>query len=289
MSRSSTWLRALAPPQASARPTIASIASAVPGQPCAPRIIPQKPVTSRSDITRGFVSVRYSRHEARGTGAPRKVCAVTTSDAANAVAASPACTSWPGTSAAAANRPPETRTAGTSRRCATQAQTSSATSGGATSAASSRCAVPRWAAPLTTASSVPADATSAVRRSQAPGAVSDTDQLPLALGDPPAQVAQRPRARHVGDALEVPGGGRRSRVPLERVRAPRVVAGESATPRRDDDVRQEDEHRDRHHAGADRRDQVVGLPETALRVRVDAARHSEQPEHVLRQEGEVEA
>ncbi len=57
MSRSSTWLSALAPPQASARPTIAATAVPVPGQPRAPTIIPQKPVISSSDMIRGFVSV----------------------------------------------------------------------------------------------------------------------------------------------------------------------------------------------------------------------------------------
>ena len=56
MSRSSTWLSALAPPQASASPTIAATAVSVPGQPCAPAIIPQKPVISSSDMIRGFVS-----------------------------------------------------------------------------------------------------------------------------------------------------------------------------------------------------------------------------------------
>ena len=57
MSRSSTWFSALAPPQASASPTVAAIAIVVPGQPRAPAIIPQKPVTRSSDMMRGFVSV----------------------------------------------------------------------------------------------------------------------------------------------------------------------------------------------------------------------------------------
>ena len=56
MSRSRTWLSADAPPHASASPTIAATASPVPGQPRAPAIIPQKPVMSRSDMIRGFVS-----------------------------------------------------------------------------------------------------------------------------------------------------------------------------------------------------------------------------------------
>ena len=56
MSRSSTWLSALAPPHASARPAIPAIATVVPGQPRAPAIIPQKPVTSSSDMIRGFVN-----------------------------------------------------------------------------------------------------------------------------------------------------------------------------------------------------------------------------------------
>ena len=56
MSRSSTWLSADAPPQASARPDHRGNARPVPGQPRAPAIIPQKPVISRSDMIRGFVS-----------------------------------------------------------------------------------------------------------------------------------------------------------------------------------------------------------------------------------------
>ena len=43
------------------------------------------------------------------------------------------------------------------------------------------------------------------------------------------------------------------------------------------------------HVRADRRDHVVGLPEAARIVRVDAPRHPHQPEQVLRQERHVEA
>ncbi len=57
MSRSMTWLIALAPPQAMARPTIAPTATFHGGRPCAPATIPQKPVRSSSVMIRGFVSV----------------------------------------------------------------------------------------------------------------------------------------------------------------------------------------------------------------------------------------
>ena len=57
MSRSRTWFSALAPPQASASPTIVAVAIPTPGQPRAPAIIPQNPVTSSSDMMRGLVSV----------------------------------------------------------------------------------------------------------------------------------------------------------------------------------------------------------------------------------------
>ena len=57
MSASSTWLRALAPPHASARPTIVVTKSPSGGTPWAPTNIPAAPVTSSSDMIRGFVSV----------------------------------------------------------------------------------------------------------------------------------------------------------------------------------------------------------------------------------------
>jgi len=57
MSASRRWLRAEAPPQASASPVIAATNRVVPGQPFAPPIIPQAPVKSRRDMMRGFVSV----------------------------------------------------------------------------------------------------------------------------------------------------------------------------------------------------------------------------------------
>jgi hypothetical protein len=57
MSRSSTWLSALAPPHASARPAIVASVSPTGGAPPAPTNIPPRPVTSSSDMIRGFVSV----------------------------------------------------------------------------------------------------------------------------------------------------------------------------------------------------------------------------------------
>ena len=57
MSASSTWLSALAPPQASARPTIAAAKRPSGGTPWAPTNIPAAPVRSSSDMIRGFVSV----------------------------------------------------------------------------------------------------------------------------------------------------------------------------------------------------------------------------------------
>ena len=57
MSASSTWLSALAPPQASASPTIVATNRSSGGTPWAPTNIPAAPVTSSSDMIRGFVSV----------------------------------------------------------------------------------------------------------------------------------------------------------------------------------------------------------------------------------------
>ena len=116
-----------------------------------------------------------------------------------------------------------------------------------------------------------------------------THQASCDLREPAAQVAQGPGARHVRHGVEVPRRRRRGRVPLERVRVPRVVAGARAAAHRLHDVGDEDEHAEQHHERADRRDHVVDLPQPAVRVRVDAPRHAEQPEHVLREERQVEA
>jgi hypothetical protein len=58
MSASSTWFSALAPPQASASPSVVVAMSQSDGTPPAPTIIPQSPVSRRRDMIRGFVSVR---------------------------------------------------------------------------------------------------------------------------------------------------------------------------------------------------------------------------------------
>ena len=57
MSRSSTWFKALAPPQARPSPTIVAARSRTSGTPPAPTNIPAAPVRSRRDMIRGFVSV----------------------------------------------------------------------------------------------------------------------------------------------------------------------------------------------------------------------------------------
>ena len=57
MSASITWLSALEPPQASARPTIVARNSQPSGQPSAPTNMPAAPVSSSSVMIRGFVSV----------------------------------------------------------------------------------------------------------------------------------------------------------------------------------------------------------------------------------------
>src|SRR5204863_9390709 len=138
--------------------------------------------------------------------------------------------------AAAPKSPSETTANGSSRRWTIRAVTTRATIAGNASAARSRCAVSSPAVPETTARSVAADAPRAVSRIQGPGA------LPTALGQLSAQIVQRPRTRHVGNAVEVVRGRRRGRVPLERIRDPGVVAGPAARAARLQDVH--DEHED---------------------------------------------
>src|SRR6266516_2482700 len=144
------------------------------------------------------------------------------------------------TASAAARKSPSAATDGASRRrCATHAAATSAASGGTASAASARCAVCSDIAPETTASAAAAAAPTAIRRSQGPGLTSSTDGSPLL--QPPPQVSQRPRTRHVRNLVEVVRRWRRARVPLERVRDPGVVAGAPADACRANHVDQEEE------------------------------------------------
>jgi hypothetical protein len=56
MSRSSTWLSALAPPDAAAPPMSTAAEALSEGVPCAPAIIPLVAVSSRRLMMRGLVS-----------------------------------------------------------------------------------------------------------------------------------------------------------------------------------------------------------------------------------------
>src|SRR3954447_20623885 len=200
--------------------------------------------------------------------------------AANATAERARCRPGAVTSAAMPKSTSAPRAGASRRGWASRAAITSATSGGSASAASTRWAAPSEAAPLITASSTAHDANSAVSLSQAPG---------LGTGEPPAKIAQRSRGRDVRNTVEVPGGRRRRRVPLERVGQPGVVGGARAGACGLDDVDEEQQQADRHHAGSDRGDEVVRLHEAMIVIREVPARHSHQTQQVLREEGEVEA
>jgi hypothetical protein len=58
MSRSSTWLKALAPPHAKQPPTVSASRPVTLGAPAEAAVIAHSAVSTSSDITRGFVSVR---------------------------------------------------------------------------------------------------------------------------------------------------------------------------------------------------------------------------------------
>src|SRR5206468_12705779 len=129
------------------------------------------------------------------------------------------------------------------------------------------CASPPPSEPETTAARIAATLPMAQRRRSGPGATTLERTL---LPQPPAQVVERARARHVRDLVEVVRRRRRGRVPLERVREPGVVADACPDSRRADDVDDEDEHAERHHERADRRSQVVRLPEPVVVIGIDA-------------------
>src|SRR5690242_7010167 len=196
------------------------------------------------------------------------------------------CKGRPIASAATTKSPSAAADGASRRRCATHAAATSAASGGTASAASARWAVCKDNAPETTASAAAAEAPTAISRSQGPGLTSDTNGRLLL--QPAPQVSKRPCAGHVGNLVEVIRRRRRARVPLERVRHPGVVSGAPADPGRPHDVDQKDEGAERHHEGADRRNQVPGRPPAVVVVGPDAPRHTQQAEEVLREEGQVD-
>src|SRR5918992_2494265 len=159
---------------------------------------------------------------------PRNACAVVMSAAANASPASATCKDADHHVAVAATKSASAEpVAGTSCLCATTEAMKTATSGGSANATN-----PRWArpsSPLAAARPVATAPANAVSRSQGPG-------LPTRFLQAPPQVAQRPRAGDVGDAVEVVRRRRGGGVPLEGVPEPRVAAGAGAASACSDDV-----------------------------------------------------
>src|SRR5437763_2622114 len=193
----------------------------------------------------------------------------------------------PTTSAAATKDARAAAEGPSSRRCATQAAATSAASGGTARAESARCAVWRERTPETTASAAAPAAPTAINLSQGPGRTSGmVDCPPL---DASTEITQRAGPRYVGNLVEVVRRRRRARVPLERVGLPGVVPRPPPGPRRLDGVDHEDERRERHHEGPDRRDEIPRRPPAVVVVGPDPARHPEQAEEVLREEGQVDS
>src|SRR5262249_14060331 len=188
----------------------------------------------------------------------------------------------PGTviSAGVPKRRIDTSAGAISLRWPSQAASATAVSGGSASAESSSCAAFHPAAPETTATSVAAAAPSAQSLSQglqcalfdagraSPCRLRDTLYRCTALLQTLRQGAQRAGRGHGRHGLgEVPRGRRRGGEPLERVPQPRVVPGALSVPR-PERVDEEEQDADGHDPGSDRRDEVVGLPQPPVVVRV---------------------
>src|SRR5262249_13098985 len=172
---------------------------------------------------------------------------------------------------------------------ASRASRTWATRSGSATSAIPQWAVPSWTTALTTTSPTATELARAVSRKSAPGAAASGRRALTALDtEPPSQVVDGSRARDRRQVVEVVRRRRRGRVPLERVRLPRVVADPRASAGRPEDVDHEQQYRDPHHVRADGGREVVPLP-ALVRVRVDAARHPLEPEEELREEGDVEA
>src|SRR6188472_1588350 len=154
-----------------------------------------------------------------------------------------------------------------------------------------QCVVLSSSTALTTTRPTATALAAADSRKRTPG-VTRTSLRRLALAtlltQLPPQVVERSCARHVGHIVEVVRRRRRGGVPLKRISLPRIVADALAAPPRLQDVDGEEQERDAHDVGADRRDEVVALP-ALVRVGVDPPWHPLEPGEVLRHEGDVEA
>ena len=273
MSRSSTWLSALAPPQASASPP--SVASARPagGHPAGADDQPagagdQEEHHDPRLRQRHVVPPRGTRHRRalRGTrsprtGPPRR--ALPRRDATWSQARRPGERGQPG-GGEEEERPPRRPRAAPGGPGARGARSGPWLRGAPASrvrrrrgrAPRSRSRRPRPRRPCRRAR---------VRRSQGPGCVRHVLELP----ELEPQVAERARARDVGHPVEVVRRRRRGRVPLERVPRPGIVADALTAAPALRCVPDEDEERDAHEERAQRRDQVVPLEEPLALVRVD--------------------
>src|SRR5918994_615296 len=174
---------------------------------------------------------------------------------------------------------------------ASHASTAVAARSGSATSAIPQCVVPSSSTALMTTRPTAVAPAMVHARKTAPGstrAALGRFALATLLTEPPSQVVEGPGAGHVRHVVEVVRGRRRRRVPLERVRLPRVVSDSPAAGARPQDVDREEQDRDRHDPRADRGGEVVALP-LFVRVRVHAPGHALEPDEVLRHERDVEA
>ena len=109
--------------------------------------------------------------------------------------------------------------------------TTAATRSGTATSAAAQWPRPESSVALTTTAAVAAAAAMIAPRRNGPGELSGPSER-IAGSQILAKVGERPRARDLRDRVEVVRRRRRGRVPLERVREPRIVAGALAAPAR---------------------------------------------------------
>src|SRR5438132_2470874 len=102
-------------------------------------------------------------------------------------------------------------------------------------------------------------------------------------------VVERATAAYYRQIEEVVNLGRGICIPLESKGIPRVGTGFLTSAQADDDVPEEDHDGDADGESADRGKQVHFIPTEITGIGVDAARHTQQPQDVHGEEGEVEA
>src|SRR5690242_16082465 len=101
-------------------------------------------------------------------------------------------------------------------------------------------------------------------------------------------IIERAAATHDRDGQEIVLFRRGRSIPLQSKGIPRIGTSLLSILQSVDDIVDEDQYRDTDKEGSNRRQQIHLIPTQIGRIGIDAARHTQQTQHMHGEEGQIE-